>query len=60
MSHDNSKTIKLSNENIAKLHELGLKYNMNDSEVLRLGLDLLHHFETKGELLKVLAKILEK
>ncbi|MDD3468091.1 MAG: hypothetical protein PHE67_13160 [Campylobacterales bacterium] len=60
MSHDTSKSIKLSNENIAKLHELGTKFDMNDSEVFRLGLDLLHHFETKGELLKIMAKILEK
>jgi hypothetical protein len=60
VSHDNSKTVKLSNEHIEKVHNLGVKFDMNDSEVLRLGLDLLHHFDTKGELLKILAKVLEK
>ena len=52
--HDVSKTIKMSNGQIKKLIDLGNKYDMGDCEILRLGLD------RKGELLKMLAKLLEK
>lgn len=60
MKHDNSKTIKLSNEHIRRLDEMGNKYAMNDSEVVRLGIDMLHHFDKKNELMRIVQMILEK
>jgi len=60
MKHDNSKTVKLSNEHIGRLASLGGKYGMNDSEIVRLGLDVLYHFDKKNELMKVMQMILEK
>ena len=59
MKHDISKTIKLSNENITRLAELSKKYGMNDSEVVRLGIDLLYHFDKENELMRVIQKLLE-
>jgi len=60
MKYDNSKTIKLSLEHIARVEEMGDKYGMNDSEIARLGIDMLFHFEKKGELMKIMQKLLEK
>lgn len=59
MKHDNSKTIKLSNEHILRVENLSKKYNMNDSEIFRLGVDLINHFESQGELLRIIQKLLE-
>ena len=59
MKHDNSKTIKLSNEHILRVENLSKKYNMNDSEIFRLGVDLINHFENQGELLRIIQKLLE-
>lgn len=59
MKHDNSKTIKLSSEHIARASELSKKYGMNESELFRLGLDFLYHFEHKNELMKIVQKLME-
>lgn len=58
--HDVSKTIKMSNEQISLLVSLGKKYDMGDCEIMRLGLELIGELDRKGELLKMLAKLLEK
>ena len=60
MKHDISKTIKLSNENIKRLAELSEKYDMNDSELVRLGIDLLYHFDRENYFVKVVQQLLEK
>ena len=60
MKHDISKTVKLSNENVRRLAELGEKYDMNDSEMVRLGIDVLYHFDKQNELMKLLQMLLEK
>ena len=60
MKHDISKTVKLSNENVKRLMELSDKYGMNDSEVVRLGIDLLYHFDKENELMRVIQRLLEK
>jgi len=60
MKHDNSKTVKLSNEHIQRVAKMGEKYGMNDSELVRLGIDVLFHFDKKKELMKVMQMLLEK
>jgi len=60
MKHDVSKTIKISNEHIVRINKITKKYDMNDSELVRLGIDIIHHFDEKNELLKVIQQVLEK
>lgn len=53
-----SKSFSIKESHKDDISLLCSKYGMSESEIFRLGVDLINHFENQGELLRIIQKLI--